>query len=143
MDYVNRANNKEGLQESIYPSYEIVKRNILFSWINIQEEYEKYKNLKLRSSKYPVTKLCSQIYTLYQALLRPKIKKMKIIKGSIDREKFIKKVDLQISENKTIPDEEIDKYMQDFAEVLEILGISDIGVEILDWNKRFRDSYGD
>lgn len=134
------ASTQEGQPQTVIPSYELIKRNILWCWFDIQTEYEKFKKITLRAQDYNFSPLTSKLISLYSTMLRPKIKKIWKNKDKTDRpEDFIKKMDKFVEEG--IEKKEVDEVIRITAQFLEDSNLTNISFEGLPWDKRFEHSY--
>jgi hypothetical protein len=123
--------------ESIMPAFEMVKRDLFFTWLSIKNEYNKYIKLKLNNTNYNTNEITCLLFGIYDTDLRAKFLKMK------NKSDFIKMVDDMTTANKPIPQEQIRTIVREFSQALEDLGLTDIGIETEPWEMRFSKSYGD
>lgn len=122
----------------VLPAFEIIKRDILFSWFSVEDEYKKYIRLSMIGKEYRVEELASMIMTLHFSILKPMMEKEKF------KEEFSKFLDdmNQYRKLKAIPINEIDYVMDMFSKFLHTLKLTDITFESKTWEERFEESYG-
>lgn len=121
--------------ETILPAYELIKRNILFEWFEIQSEYKKFMRINGANKSYRIEYLSSAILSLYATMLSPVMPKH-------NYGEFAKELEGYIQNNYTIPSTEINKVVNQMTAFLHKSKMLDIGVEVTPFDERFRKSYG-
>jgi len=123
----------------VLPAYEIIKRDILFSWFTIEKEYQDYIRLTSLGKLCRIENLSAKIISLHVSILKPMMKKKHF---SEDFGEFIIEMDNYIKKDKKIPDDRIDYVMEKFSDFLNKIKLTDISFEVKPWEERFKDSYG-
>lgn len=125
----------EGTKTAVLPAYEYVKRSILYSWLKIENEYERYILTTSMEKNYRTALISSKILSLYKALLRPMMLKMKT------DELIIKEMDRYLKV-KNIPEDKIDDVVEIMAGFLHTIGLTNITYEQKPWQDRLKSGYG-
>jgi len=126
----------------VLPAFEIVKRDILFSWFTIEKEYQDYIRLTSLGKLCRIENLSAKIISLHATILKPMMKKKYF---AAEFGEFVNEMDKYIfsdGENKKIPEDKIDQVIEKFAEFIFKLKLTDISFEVKPWEERFKDSYG-
>jgi hypothetical protein len=122
----------------VLPAFEIIKRDILFSWFNIEAQYQEYLRQVMMGKDYRIEKLASMIMSLHFSILKPMMEKERF---KDDFSKFLEEMN-QYRKTKNIPLTDIDYVVDMFSKFLHILKLSDITFESKTWEERFEESYG-
>jgi hypothetical protein len=135
------SENQISRQTQIMPAYEMVKRNILFKWFDIQEEYEKYLRITSHDKEYRPQTISSMILALYRTMVRVKFENYRE-KGKNENpfKLFIK--DMDEYSVKGIPKEKVHEVIQTFSLFFEKIKLTDISFEKKPWERSFEDSFG-
>jgi hypothetical protein len=131
-EYVSESKN------TIIPAFEHVKLRIVFSWFAIYQEYERYTYISSMGKSFNFYKLSSMIISMYKTLLKPMMKKVKGEKYK----PLIEKMEGFVRHSFTIPEVEIDSVVDELAEFLNHIGLTNLIYEVKPWEDRFKDSYG-
>jgi len=123
----------------VLPAFEIIKRDILFSWFSIEKAYREYIRLSSMGKSVRTENLSAMIIALYVSILRPMMKK-EVFKETFGT--FVEDMNRYIKNDKKIPEEKIDDVMEKFSDFLNIIKLTDISFQIKPWEERFKDSYG-
>lgn len=124
-------------KKQVMPAYEIVKRDILFSWFRIEVEYKEFVRLTSLGKAVRIENLSAQIITLYKTMLRTMIKHTKLKEFGED---FIKEMDGYCA-NYKITEKEIPFVIDKISDFLYSIGLLNIAHEIKPWQQSFREGY--
>jgi len=132
----------ENVKIKVLPAFEYIKKNILYSWFRIEDEYRKYVFLSSLGKKYRIEQLTSKIITLYSSILRPMMKDIAEKRKDENLKNLVQEMDSYIKNNFEISEDKINHIIEEFSNFLHDIKLTDISFEVKPWEERFRESYG-